>query len=151
MVSYSKKCHKPNFFERSKIKNRILKKEVNLIAKHYSFLEYKITKGVLVCKGVSQPTLYSEKYNFRIIYDGFNAPKIYVDSPQIEYNDDIHMFPKDNSLCLYHKSDLINEKWDYRIYNLYNTIIPWTMEWFVFYELYLISGKWEHPFVEHRS
>ncbi|MCD4664441.1 MAG: hypothetical protein K8R68_04155 [Bacteroidales bacterium] len=66
--------------------------------------------------------------------------------PQIEHNDDNHLFPKDNSLCLYHKTDLT---WD-TSYHLYDTIIPWTLEWFVFYELYLISGKWGHPFIPHK-
>ena len=48
--------------------------------------------------------------------------------------------------CLYHKTDLA---WD-TSYNLYDTIIPWTHEWIVFYELYLITGEWLHPFVPHK-
>jgi len=56
------------------------------------------------------------------------------------------MYPKNNTLCLYHKSDL---SWNINCH-LFDTIIPWTHEWFVYYELYCITGNWEHPFVPHK-
>ncbi len=34
-------------------------------------------------------------------------------------------------------------------YNLHETIIPWTAEWLVFYELYKIHGKWLGPEAPH--
>ena len=125
----------------------ILLRELKLIEDHYSFLICKIVKGELICIGKIKPTEYSEEFEIKIVYDGISNPKIFILNPFIEYNDDIHMYPEDNSLCLYHKSDLI---WNFRKHNLYDTIIPWTIEWFVFYELYLFSGKWEHPFVPHK-
>ncbi|MGZ3776280.1 MAG: hypothetical protein ACXVI9_01405, partial [Mucilaginibacter sp.] len=65
----------------------------------------------------------------------------------IEYHDDIHMYYDDLSLCLYHKTDLT---WDADCH-LYDTIIPWTQEWFVFYELWKLTGEWLHPFVSHKK
>jgi hypothetical protein len=58
------------------------------------------------------------------------------------------MFPKDKALCLYHpESD--DFLWEPKKHHIHNTIVPWTLEWFIFYELYSITGKWEHPFHPH--
>lgn len=123
----------------------ILCKEKALILKNYSVIECKIKNGLLYCYGTCQPTESSITYNYRIRYDAVKSPKIYVTSPEIEYHDDIHMYPKDNCLCLYHKTDIV---WTTK-HHIYDTIIPWTHEWFLFYEIYLITGIWEHPFEPH--
>lgn len=135
-------------FQKNKKNNPsiILGLEKKLITKNYSMLDCKIKKGVLNCYGFCQPTSTSANYKFRITYNAKTSPSVYVSHPEIEYNDDIHMFPQDNSLCLYHKTDLI---WNSSCH-LFDTIIPWTYEWFLFYEIYLITGEWEHPFVKHK-
>lgn len=125
----------------------ILSKEKSLILKNYSMIECTIKNGFLYCYGTCQPTENSIIYNYRIKYDAGKSPKIYVTNPEIDYHDDIHMYPKDNCLCLYHKTDLV---WGTE-YHLFDTIIPWTHEWFLFYEIYQITGKWEHPFVKHKK
>ena len=121
-------------------------REAKLVKEHYSFLECKIQNRGLYCYGSYQPTEYSRTYHYRIKYIPTSRPVVTVSEPIIEYNDDIHMYPKDSSLCLYHSSDLV---WDSNSH-LHDTIIPWTHEWFVFYELYLFTGKWLHPFVPHK-
>lgn len=126
----------------------ILIREKKLIENNFDFIICTIKKDNLVCEGICKPTQRTIAYKIRIIYDGKKSPKVYIIDPVINYNDDIHMYPSDNSLCLYHSSDMI---WDHRKHHLFDTIIPWTMEWFVFYEIYLITGKWEHPFVPHKS
>jgi hypothetical protein len=123
----------------------IIQREKHLINEHYSFIECKSLNGGLYCYGKYQPTPESVTYHYRIKYIPTNRPVVTLTYPIIEYNDDIHMYPKDNSLCLYHSSDLL---WDATCH-LHDTIIPWTHEWFVFYELYLFTGKWLHPFVPH--
>jgi len=124
----------------------ILGREKSLIKKNYEMIECKIQNGSLYCYGSYQPTENSITYSYRIKYDPTKSPKIYVTNPVIQYHDDIHMYPKDNCLCLYHKTDLVWSTEDH----LFDTIIPWTHEWFLFYEIYLITGKWEHPFVDHK-
>ncbi len=127
----------------------ILIREKKFIQHHYDFLSCSIKKNYLVCKGNFKPTEYSTDYKFKITYNGISSPDIHVIEPQIEYSDDIHMYPKGKSLCLYHpQKDQL--EWDARKHNLYETIIPWTLEWFVYYELYLINGRWEHPYVPHK-
>jgi hypothetical protein len=123
----------------------ILGREKALLQAHYDFFSFDISDGALYCYGEFKPTDYSITYKYRVKYNPLKSPSVTVRYPVITYHDDIHMYPKDDSLCLYHKSDLV---WN-DSHHLYNTIIPWTHEWFVYYELYQITGKWEHPFVPH--
>jgi len=125
----------------------VLIREKKLLENNYEFLTCYIKKGKLLCTGNYTPTQYSDTYIYRVEYDCRFPPKVYIENPTIDYNDEIHLYPDDNGLCLYYPNDM---KWDWRNNNIYDTIIPWTNEWFVFYEKYLISGKWEHPFVKHR-
>ena len=128
----------------------ILIREKKLIESNYEFLKCTIKQNNLVCTGKVKPTDYSNEYRIKLVYDGQNAPRVYVIEPEIEYNDDIHMFPKEKNLCLYH-SETDDFYWDYKKHYVFNTIIPWALEWFVYYELYQITGKWEHPFVTHTN
>lgn len=139
---------KPKARQQKLLNKYILIREKKLIENNFDFLKCTIKNEVLLCEGFCKPTPLSIEYKFQISYNGKSSPKVNIIDPQISYNDDIHMFPSDNSLCLYHSSDII---WDYKKHHLFNTIIPWTIEWFVFYEIYLITGKWEHPFVPHKS
>lgn len=123
-------------------------REKKLIEANYDDLNCRISNGKLICNGMTKPTEYSQEYEFKIIYEGTSSPDVFVVRPQIEYNDEIHLFPKNKSLCLYHP-ETDDFLWDFRKHNLFDTIIPWTLEWFVYYELYLITGKWEHPAVGH--
>lgn len=127
----------------------ILIREKKLIEGTYGFLTCGIKQGKLVCIGLVKPTEYSTEYTVKIEYDAISSPKVFVEDPLIEYHDDIHMYPKDNCLCLYH-SETDNFYWNSKKHNIHDTIIPWALEWFVYYELYLITGKWEHPFKPHK-
>lgn len=120
--------------------------ERSLITRHYSFIRCIIRNGILYCYGHYQPTELSPTYNYRIKYHPDKVPVVIITSHKIEYDDDIHLYVDDNSLCLFHKTDL---QWNRRCH-LYDTIIPWTHEWFVFYELYQITGEWLHPYVPHK-
>lgn len=131
------------------INKSIFIREKKFIEAHYDFLECTIKKKELTCLGYYKPTENSKMYKFKITYDGKYSPDIHVIEPKIKYNDDIHMYPKRESLCLYH-AETDNFYWNPKKHNIFDTIIPWTLEWFLYYELYLITGKWEHPFKEHR-
>lgn len=147
-----KKFHKNRFKSRGQnLPIRIiLVREKKLIESHYEFLKCSIKQNKLVCIGMVKPTEYSKEYSIKLVYNGLDAPKVYVVEPEIEYHDDIHMFPKEKNLCLYHP-ETDDFHWNFRTDNVYDTIIPWALEWFVYYELYLITGKWEHPFVSHTA
>ena len=122
----------------------VVARERVLLQRHYDFLHTEIRRDVLYCYGQFQPSAASTTYDYRITYDPPSVPKVRVREPRIAYNKDIHVY-KDGDLCLYYPPDMT---WTPDCH-LFNTIVPWTQEWFVFYELYQISGKWEHPFVPH--
>lgn len=124
----------------------ILIREKKLIESHYEFLSCTIRQNKLYCCGKVKPSEFSAEYSIKIVYDGINTPKVYVEEPEIEYHRDIHMYPKEKNLCLFHP-ETDNFHWNSFKHHIYDTIIPWSLEWFVFYELYLITGEWKHPFV----
>ena len=122
-------------------------KEIKLLKKNFSFLKFEVKIGKLICYGHFQPSNYSPTFRYKIEWmPGFH-PKVFPLSPKITYNDNIHLY-KDGSLCLYYPKDF---SYDCISSHLHETIIPWTHEWFLFYELYLIKGYWLHPYVDHKK
>ncbi|RXR34647.1 hypothetical protein EQG68_01710 [Flavobacterium piscinae] len=121
--------------------------EISLLKKHFPFLKFQIKNGKLVCYGYCKPSEYSRTYHYRIEWKPGISPKVFPVDPHIEYDDDIHIY-REGNLCLYYPKDFI---YDAKSSHIYETIMPWTHEWFVFYELYQIKGKWLHPYVEHRK
>jgi hypothetical protein len=99
----------------------------------------------LECVGRINPDPEDEEgsnYKIKIVYR--RIPKVWVISPKIESDRDIHMY-RDESLCLYYPEDF---RWRDKS-NLHETILPWTAEWLVFYEKHLRSGTWEGPEAPH--
>jgi hypothetical protein len=124
----------------------LLNLERHLLQKHYAFLKVKISGTNLVVEGTCQPTEHSIIYQYRIGYTPGKQPKVYITEPEIAYNSEIHMYG-DKRLCLYYPGDFSFTENSH----LFNTVIPWTHEWFVFYELFQITGRWHHPFVDHKA
>lgn len=127
-------------------KHLIAMREKKLIEKYYDCFECSVNHKKLKCLGIIKPTDYSDNYQLKIEYRPPITPNVNIISPKIEYNDDIHMYYDTNSLCLYYPGDM---RW-HAERHIYDTIIPWTAEWLVFYELYQITGRWKHPHVPHK-
>lgn len=117
------------------------------IEKNYSYLNCNISNNQLVCYGKLQPNEFCEIYKVKIIYNRGYKPKVFIIEPKITYNDDIHLYT-DNSLCLFHPTDLI---WNDDKIIIANTIIPWISEWIIFYEIWKVIGKWLGDEVKHTS
>ncbi len=116
-----------------------------LIEKHFTFIKCAYNDRCLTCKGTYKPT--NTLYEYKVVYDGISNPTVTVVSPCIDFNHDIHMYSDTKGLCLHYPKD---KSWTPQM-RLYSTIIPWIHEWFVYYELYLITGRWEHPYVDHKT
>ena len=112
-----------------------------------------IKKDVLLWKGKIKPTPLSKEYDVFIKYQINRLPRIqvFVTSDELKELDNPD-FP--------HKYKIIKDKNTvkicldrYQVFNKYNyistTIIPWTIEWLYYYEIWLATGKWlgggEHP------
>lgn len=105
------------------------------------------------CTGVGKvkPTPLSREYNVTLTYDETQAPKVWVSGEDLQKIDDEdfpHNYGVDSEnnmvqICLYRHREFTKDKF------LANTIIPWTVEWLYFYEIWLATGEWcgggEHP------
>lgn len=92
-----------------------------------------------------QPADNIEPYNIEIIHEPGSAPKVFVKSPLIKYDPNIHMY-KSGSLCLYYPADF---DWSATT-SFAHFLIPWVNEWILYYEIYKISGVWEGTSAPHR-
>ena len=84
-------------------------------------------------------------------YAETQAPKVWVSGEDLQKIDDEdfpHNYGIDSEnnmvqICLYRYREFTKDKF------LANTIIPWTVEWLYFYEIWLATGEWcgggEHP------
>jgi len=112
---------------------------------HFDGFKCKIlNRSELRCIGLIRPDEDSPVYKVRIIYRPGVTPKVRVLSPKIELSTKTHVY-KGGDLCLFYPPD---EPWK-ESYRIVEKTIPWTAEWIVYYELYLITGKWEGPEAPH--
>jgi len=115
-----------------------------LIDKHFPCFKTKLLHRRLECEGFITPSQDCTTYRVAISYERNKVPKVRIKEPQITPSASIHMYG-DGSLCLYKPTEQPWRSSD----NIHEKIIPWIAEWLVFYELYLICGKWLGPEAEH--
>lgn len=88
---------------------------------------------------VIQPTAMSRQYTVRIAYHSRGVPQIYVVAPELKLHPEAnvlpHTYPGDK-LCLH-----LPREWRPDMY-IAHTTIPWTSEWLFYYELWLVTGRW---------
>lgn len=98
----------------------------------------------LVWDGKLKPSNLSTTYDIRIEYNMGHDPDVYVLNPKPlllakgaaklphTYNHE------KQHLCLYHRS--INEWNEQKM--IAKTIVPWTSEWLLHYEIWITTGTW---------
>ena len=116
----------------------------SLIEKHFPCFRCRLTHRHLKCEGIITPSENCNSYRIIISYEQGRVPRVCIKEPEITPFPEIHMYG-DGTLCLYKPTD---DPWK-RLDNIHEKIIPWTAEWLVFYELYLLCGKWLGPEAEH--
>lgn len=112
----------------------------------------RITKhACLIWRGKISPTPLSQEYSVLITYKLGWSPRVWVvgdeleklDDPEFPHKYDIEIDTKKVRICLYRYQEFNDYKY------LSKTIIPWTIEWLYFYEIWLATGEWcgggEHP------
>jgi hypothetical protein len=115
-----------------------------LIEKQFPCFKCKHSHRLLKCEGCITPSQGCDTYRVAISYAQEGIPKVLIKDPQIEPSPTIHMYGT-GALCLYFPAE---DPWRSSD-NIHEKIIPWTAEWLVFYELYLIGGKWLGPAAPH--
>jgi len=98
-------------------------------------------KDRLVWVGELQPTPGGGLYVVRIEYQPPGSPKVYLQKPKlVRANDgrDFNHVYGDGRLCLY---DPREDEWTPEM-GIARSIIPWTIQWLFYYEVWLQTGKW---------
>lgn len=114
------------------------------IDKTYNCFKTRINDGVLVCTGEIQPDPSCKSYKVRIEYMAGNQPQVYIKSPELIESNQIHVY-REGFLCLFDPSET---RWKDNM-KLSEYTIPWLVEWILYYELWLLTGKWEGPESSH--
>ena len=116
----------------------------NLFPKSY----LSIHRNCLTWDANFTPTHLSETYRIQLKYKLKSRPDVFVISPELvipEGEKLPHIFPSDNSLCLYYPG--IGEWSGDKL--LSNTIVPWISDWLLHYEIWLSCEEWcgggRHP------
>jgi hypothetical protein len=127
----------------------VFHREKQLVQRYYPAFHCHLKQNVLRCRGEVASPSGAGNYQIKIVCTPGNAPQVFVLNPEIEYRNHshTHFYPADNSLCLYYPGDL---QWSAK-HHLHDKTIPWLAEWLVFYELYLITGKWEGASVRQQT
>jgi len=106
-----------------------------------------INRNELCWRGTLRPTELSRDYVAKVTYKLGGAPHVWILHPKLEKRNDQrlpHVYEGDR-LCLYLPG---TGEWT-ETQSLAHTIVPWTSEWLLHYELWLVTGDWngggEHP------
>jgi hypothetical protein len=95
--------------------------------------------GQLTCTVDLRPTPASQTYTVRLVYRHGRSPQVAVIEPPLDRHPGAselpHVYPGER-LCLYYPG-----QWNHSML-LASTILPWTAEWLLHYELWLITGRW---------
>lgn len=101
----------------------------------FPFVATKTEGNVLYWQYKITNSIWKNKYSFCGIYFN-NEFRVKIISPTIAPSSKIHL-NSDSTLCLYHAKDL---SWGQQISVAFD-VMPWTLEWILLYELYLINGN----------
>lgn len=103
--------------------------------------------------GDLRPSPLSHLYRVRIVHLAGYCPKVWVVNPKLQTREGKrapHLYPAGN-LCLFHpKTD---GRWDDSKL-IADTLLPWTAEWLLHYEVWLATGVWQgggHGFEKDRE
>lgn len=104
-----------------------------------------IRNSELVWRGCLIPTPMSRHYRVELRYKWTGIPEVRLIEPELEFRggkEPPHLY-KGNILCLH-----LPGEWNGSML-LAETILPWTAEWLLHYEIWLATGEWEgggaHP------
>lgn len=98
-----------------------------------------VRHGELVCVIRLQPSPASQTYTVRLTYRHGRRSRVTVTDPPLELHPGADALPhvyRGDELCLYYPGE-----WHHHML-LASTIVPWTTEWLIHYELWLITGYW---------
>ena len=106
--------------------------------------KYSVRRNILVWKGYLRPTPLSPSYLIKVVYQREKHPNVYVVEPKplilAEGKSKLeHVYDTGKQhLCIYYKKA---KEWNETMF-IADTIIPWTSEWLLHYEIWVTTGTW---------
>jgi hypothetical protein len=117
----------------------------------YSSTKGNLSRGTLYWKVSLQPTPLSANYDVEITYRLHGSPSVWVSGENLLKLDAPgfpHKYSVDKEKCRVNICLYLPGEFD-KAYLLADTIVPWTIEWLYFYEMWLATGDWlgggKHP------
>lgn len=113
-----------------------------LLRHKYPESKVSVKNSKLVWEGNLKPSSLSREYKVQLICERRDNPKVFLkgsDIKGIERVDFPHHYKKTEHgvlICLNYPAEF-----NYSM-KLIDTIIPWTVEWLYFYEIWLCTGEW---------
>jgi hypothetical protein len=98
-----------------------------------------VRRGRLDCVIPIQPSPASQTYTVRLRYQNSQRPQVTVTDPPLALHADAQGLPHvyaGDELCLYYPG-----QWHHNML-LATTVVPWTAEWLMHYEIWLCTGRW---------
>ncbi len=113
--------------------------------------EGSVRRGVLIARGVVQPSPLAQKYRIQLAYKIEDQPTVRIFEPRIiafRANQPVpHVYDRNTEPrpCLYYPN---GREWrSDRL--LATTVLPWLLLWLSFYEVWLATGVWLGDGVKH--
>jgi hypothetical protein len=100
--------------------------------------DVRLRSGALSWTCDLQPTDISRVYRVSLSYDAKRFPRVQVLRPPLEPNEKgelPHYYP-DGYLCLHRPEEWFHDP-------LVDTIVPWTCEWLLHYEIWKATKRWQ--------
>jgi hypothetical protein len=98
-----------------------------------------VHRGQLTCTLRLQPSIASQVYTVLLAYRHGRRPGVTVIAPVLTLHPGAtslpHVYPGDE-LCLYYPGEWKHDRL------LAHTVVPWISEWLMYYELWLVTGRW---------
>jgi hypothetical protein len=116
-----------------------------LLRKLYPDGKVRLKAGALLWSASLKPSDLCCTYSVSMYYDAVRHPKVRVRNPQLEPNAEAHLphIYADGTLCLYKPGE-----WTWSDM-LATTIVPWTSEWLIHYEIWRVTGSWQASGGDH--
>ena len=119
-----------------------------LVEKYFNWLNLSIDVKNKSLEGKGILNIGEKSYSIQLSFSPFfpyRYDRIFVQDKSIKYNDNIHLYAVDLSLCLYHP--IIDQPVLNKI-PLFK-MIPWISEWIIFYEQWKKYGVWLGKEIKH--
>lgn len=112
--------------------------------RHFPTFTFKFEGSTGVWKGTLQPRPGSPVYQVTIRHKPRSMPEVRIKRSQIDQSAP-HIYRPGGLLCLFYPKD---KNWHSGMF-IAETIIPWTAQWLLYYELWKDTGEWLGPESPH--